>query len=71
MMIPICIGCNKSADEIEEYIEGAKEEEITVEQYVRENEGTYNLENGHMLCTDCYIKAGMPAKPFPDQWIAP
>lgn len=70
-MIPICIGCNKPADEIEEYIESAKEAGMTVEQYVREEEGTYNPENGHMLCTACYIEAGMPSKPAPDRWIAP
>lgn len=70
-MIPICIGCNKLADEIDEYIEGAKESEMTVEQYIREEEGTYNPENGHFVCTDCYIKMGMPSKPYPEQWIAP
>lgn len=70
-MIPICIGCNKSADEIEEYIESAKESEMTVEQYIREEEGTYNPENGHFVCTDCYIKMGMPSKPYPEKWIAP
>jgi hypothetical protein len=71
MMIPICTGCNKSADELEEYIEGAKEAGITIEQYVREEEGTYNPKNGHFLCTDCYVDAGMPSRPYPEQWIAP
>lgn len=70
-MIAICTGCNKSADELEEYIEGAKECECTVEEFIRENEGTYNPANGHFLCTDCYIKAGMPSKDYPDKWIAP
>lgn len=71
MMIAICTGCNKTADELPEYIAGAEEAEITVEQYVREEEGTYNPENGHFLCTDCYIKAGMPSKPYPERWICP
>lgn len=72
MMIAICTGCNKTADELEEYIESAKDAGITVEQYVREEEGTYNPENGHFLCTDCYIKAGMPANHFPEKgWVAP
>lgn len=70
-MIPICTGCNKTADELQEYIEAAEENEMTVEQYVREEEGTYNPANGHFLCTDCYIAAGMPSKPHPDRWIAP
>lgn len=71
MMIAICTGCNKTADELPEYIEGAAEAEMTVEQYVREEEGTYNPENGHFLCTDCYIKAGMPSLPYPKRWVAP
>jgi hypothetical protein len=72
MMIPICTGCNKTADEIPEYIEAAADAEMTVEQYVREEEGTYNPSNGHFLCTSCYINAGMPAsKPGQPGWIAP
>ena len=71
-MIAICTGCNKTADELEEYIEAAKENDMTVEQYVREEEGTYNPENGHFLCTTCYINAGMPSNPYPGKnWVAP
>ena len=69
---PFCTGCNKFAYEIEEYIELAKEEEMNVDDFVRSEEGTYNKENGHFLCTDCYIKAGMPANPYPQpNWVAP
>jgi len=69
---PLCTGCNKRPDEIEEYIEGAKESEISPDQYVKEEEGTYNPSNGHFLCTDCYINAGMPANPHPQPgWVAP
>lgn len=71
MMIPICTGCNKTADELDEYIEAAQDVGMTIEQYVREEEGTYNPENGHFLCTNCYIKAGMPSKPHPERWVAP
>jgi hypothetical protein len=71
MIIPVCIGCNKPANEIDEYIEAAKESEMSIEQYVREQEGTYNPENGHFACTDCYIKMGMPSKPAPNRWVAP
>lgn len=66
-----CIGCNKNADEIDEFIEAATENEMSVEDYVREEEGTYNPSNGHFLCTDCYIAAGMPSRRYPDRWIAP
>jgi len=66
---PLCVGCNKKAGELEEYIEIAKEEGMTPEDYVREEEGTYNRLNGHFLCTPCYCKAGMPSGPR--GWVAP
>lgn len=69
MIHPICIGCNKRADELEEYVEAARDEDMTPDGYVRENEGTYNRENGHFLCTPCYARAGMPASP--KGWVAP
>ena len=65
----ICIGCNKAPSDIEEYIEAAKANKMTPEQYVGMHEGTYNAENGHFLCTDCYIEKGMPTAPR--GWIAP
>lgn len=68
---PLCTGCNKHPNEIEEYIDGATECEMTPDAYVREEEGTYNHANGHFLCTDCYIKAGMPSLRYPAKWVAP
>jgi hypothetical protein len=68
---PFCTGCNKFADEIEEYIDAAREEEMTPDDYCREEEGTYNPINGHFLCTDCYIAAGMPSVHAPGQWVCP
>lgn len=68
---PICVGCGKRPNEIEEYIEAAADAEVTPDEYVCEEEGTYNAANGHFACTDCYIKMGMPAKPAPDRWVAP
>jgi hypothetical protein len=70
--IPFCTGCQKYASEIDEYIEGASDNDMTIDDFVREEEGTYNPFNGHFLCTDCYIKAGMPAAPVGRPgWIAP
>lgn len=71
ILIPICVGCKKTPSEIEEYVEMAKEEKITPDRYVMESEGTYNRLNGHFMCTDCYIEAGMPSLPAPAKWIAP
>lgn len=69
--VPWCTGCNKSPADINEYVEGAAELGITPDEYVRKEEGTYNRENGHFRCTDCYIRAGMPSLPSPQQWVAP
>lgn len=68
-MEPLCIGCNKHPGEIEEYVEIAKEEKMTPDDFVREEEGTYNPDNGHFLCTTCYARAGMPSSPR--GWVAP
>lgn len=65
----MCNGCKKSPDQIEEFIEVAKLEETTPDQFVLDEEGTLNHENGHFLCTECYIKAGMPSGP--GGWHAP
>lgn len=70
-IIPICVGCKKHPYEIEEYVESAGEEEMSANDYVKEEEGTYNPKNGHFLCTDCYIEAGMPSLPYPQRWVAP
>lgn len=67
---PLCNGCRKHPDEIEEYREMATDSDMTPEEFVRLEEGTYNPDNGHFLCTECYIKAGMPSAPGPG-WKAP
>lgn len=56
-----CIGCGYKPHEIEEYFEAASEENMTPEQYVLEEEGTYNkFVKDKFYCTECYIEAGMP-----------
>jgi len=56
-----CIGCNLPPEQIDEYIEMAREEGTTPKQIVISEEGTYNgFEPGRFYCTSCYIKAGMP-----------
>jgi prepilin-type N-terminal cleavage/methylation domain-containing protein len=62
----------EDSDELEEFIEMVGEDGyISADDAVKEEEGTYNHENGHFLCTDCYIAAGMPSKPYPQKWVAP
>ena len=55
-----CQGCQSFPWQLFEYTSMADEENISADQYVWENEGTLNRDNGHFLCTDCYVKAGMP-----------
>lgn len=68
---PVCQGCKLEAKNIWEYIEAATDANMDVNEYVRQEEGTYNQKNGHFLCTDCYITAGMPSLPYPQTWVCP
>ncbi len=66
---PRCNGCSKCPDELEEYRWAVEDTEMSPDEFVRLEEGTYNTENGHFLCTDCYISAGQPSGPR--GWTAP
>lgn len=64
-MTPICKGCKRHPFHIEEYKDAVEEEGIpltplSVERWVRQNEGTYNRATGRFWCPECYLKAGMP-----------
>jgi hypothetical protein len=70
----ICVGCGKRPDELAEYVSAASEAhsgvtDMTADDYVWQEEGTLNPENGHFLCTDCYVRAGMPSSPR--GWVTP
>jgi len=54
--------CNTLARDMH-WLDFYKDENQTRENYVIENEGTYNPYNGHFLCDECYTKAGMPSSP--------
>lgn len=56
-----CKCCGKKPSEIREYVIYSADEEITPEEFVEQNEGTYNSKTGLFYCTDCYIKLGMPS----------
>lgn len=67
-VVLVCVGCGKHPDELTCYtymLEGNQ----TADEYVFNNEGTLNYDNGHFLCDQCYIDAGMPSSPR--GWIAP
>jgi hypothetical protein len=41
------------------------------EDYIKQEEGTYNKSNGHFLCDSCYIRAGMPVGDNGSRWVCP
>ena len=73
---PICLGCAKRPYEINGYRIAAHENEgdpaptdAQITRWVIENEGTFNRQNGHLLCDQCYIINGCPTS---DQgWVCP
>lgn len=65
----VCQGCEKRPHELYCYTSVAEMEGMSPEQWVYEEEGTYNEANGHFLCDSCYIAAGMPSSPF--GWTCP
>jgi hypothetical protein len=68
-LLPICAGCGREPNQIAEYRDAADDEGISANEYVRREEGTYNPDNAHFLCTECYIAAGCPTRP--GGWQAP
>jgi hypothetical protein len=67
-LILLCRRCGKTPSELYEYVNAAGSD-MTPDEYVWQEEGTLNRENGHFLCTDCYITAGMPSSPR--GWVTP
>ena len=67
--ILVCLGCRKRPHELVEYVNAARDEGCSPVEYVWSEEGTLNRTNGHFLCTECYVTAGMPSSPH--GWRAP
>jgi hypothetical protein len=64
--------CNRFAHQIPECVEQAADIGLTPGDWVKQNEGTYNYMSNHFACTECYIRIGMPANPYPQSnWVAP
>jgi hypothetical protein len=66
---PVCLGCLKFPNQLGCYLSCAEDAGLTPDEYVRQEEGTYNPENGHFLCDSCYIAAGMPTGRY--GWTCP
>lgn len=57
----VCRDCNRTPDQIREYQMMVEDGEYrNADEAVMFNEGTFNPRTGKFLCTECYIKAGMP-----------
>ena len=66
----ICTGCDTKPAQLSEYVDAAIEWNYkSAAEYVIGEEGTFNIKNGHFLCTPCYIKAGAPSGV--NGWVAP
>ena len=59
----ICAYCERTPEQIGEYIDAAADSEMTPDSYVRAEEGTYNALYSTFACTDCYVTLGMPTRP--------
>lgn len=68
----VCAGCGLCPDELPGYVGAAREEEVSPDEYVWQEEGTLNRVTGKFLCDMCYINAGMPTSPtgwtVPEGW---
>jgi hypothetical protein len=71
---PFCTGCNKEPNRLDDFNNWASEGYDSADDMCRQEEGTYNQTNGHFLCLECYISAGMPANHYAGPgsgWVAP
>lgn len=65
---PVCIGCDTRAMDLD-YIDAFRDSNENRADYIRREDGTLNISNGHFMCDSCYIKAGQPTAP--GGWVAP
>lgn len=60
-----CVRCERAPGEIPEYLDPEITDGQDPDEYVRESEGTLNVETGLFACTECYIALGQPSNPWP------
>lgn len=60
-ILPTCIGCKKSPEELYEFRVLGKEYRMEPTEVMKREEGTYNkFQKNKFYCTICYVDAGMP-----------
>jgi len=57
-----CKVCGKQPHEIEDCVSYAEEYEIAPEEFVRQNNGTYDPKTETFYCMDCFVRTGMMYK---------
>ena len=62
MTSPVCAYCGKRPEQLGEYLDASAETGLSPDDYVREEEGTYDPATDRFCCTDCYISLGMPTR---------
>jgi hypothetical protein len=68
---PKCGGCRRRPFQIPEYVEAATAElgsdpdptPEEIDAWLRVSEGTFNPATNRYLCTECFLRAGMPVSP--------
>lgn len=56
----VCVECGKHPHEIMEYKFKGDINNMSPEEFVYQEDGTYNEEHNLFCCTKCYIKLGTP-----------
>ena len=64
-----CGRCGKAPWQLTEYVDAAAVDGISPNEYVRDEEGTYDPASNRFLCTECYVAVGQPSL-FARQWKA-
>lgn len=66
----VCLRCGARPQDLAEYLVSSEEYGCTPEEYVVQQEGTYDISSRTFLCTRCYVAVGTPLKkdiPYPRQ----
>jgi len=69
---PRCCVCLLRPEDLDEYTEAAADCDLTPDEYLRAEEGTFNPKSGGFVCTPCYVLIGCPSGPVGGPgWTAP
>lgn len=66
MSKPTCRYCNKTPDQIEEFVDAGKVTGLTPTEHMINGDITYSPFTNKFSCTDCWIDKGMPTEDIRD-----